>query len=206
MMILRAGFLGPHVIATSVFLAALVILFCGFAYQIGRLVLGEQAARSRVPRRSGDARLGRGRHARRGAPRDRLDVLPAWTADGSDPRGCRGRLGGGMSTVTTAVAAALRIAEHSIREPRPGEVAIEVPCGGPARACRRGRGRSGRPAPVAVCRRRAGHARTLRRASRLVAATARDVSVHLGSGRSGRRPRFRRSPRGIPPRTGSSGR
>jgi hypothetical protein len=31
------------VIATSVFLAALVILFCGFAYQIGRLVLGEQA-------------------------------------------------------------------------------------------------------------------------------------------------------------------
>ena len=43
MMILRAGFLGPHVIATSVFLAALVILFCGFAYQIGGLVLGEQA-------------------------------------------------------------------------------------------------------------------------------------------------------------------
>ena len=44
MMILRAGFLGSHVIATSVFLAALVILFCGFAYQIGRLVLGEQDA------------------------------------------------------------------------------------------------------------------------------------------------------------------
>jgi hydrogenase-4 component F len=44
MMILRAGFLGSHVIATSVFLAALVILFCGFAYQIGRLVLGQQAA------------------------------------------------------------------------------------------------------------------------------------------------------------------
>ncbi|HVH27809.1 MAG TPA: proton-conducting transporter membrane subunit [Vicinamibacterales bacterium] len=43
MMILRAGFLGPHLIATSVFLAALVILFCGFAYQIGGLVLGEQA-------------------------------------------------------------------------------------------------------------------------------------------------------------------
>jgi hydrogenase-4 component F len=42
MMILRAGFAGSHVIATSVFLAALVILFCGFAYQIGRLVLGPQ--------------------------------------------------------------------------------------------------------------------------------------------------------------------
>jgi hydrogenase-4 component F len=40
MIILRAGFLGPHVVATSVFLAALVVIFCGFAYQIGRLVLG----------------------------------------------------------------------------------------------------------------------------------------------------------------------
>lgn len=42
MLILRAGFMGPHAIATTVFLAALVILFCGFAYQIGRLVLGPQ--------------------------------------------------------------------------------------------------------------------------------------------------------------------
>jgi hydrogenase-4 component F len=42
MLILRAGFMGPHVIATTVFLAALVILFCGFAYQIGSLVLGPQ--------------------------------------------------------------------------------------------------------------------------------------------------------------------
>jgi hydrogenase-4 component F len=40
MTILRAGFLGPHTIATSVFLAALIVLFCGFAYQVGRLVLG----------------------------------------------------------------------------------------------------------------------------------------------------------------------
>jgi hydrogenase-4 component F len=38
--ILRAGFAGPHVTATSIFLAGLVVLFCGFAYQIGRLVLG----------------------------------------------------------------------------------------------------------------------------------------------------------------------
>jgi hydrogenase-4 component F len=44
MMILRAGFVGSHVVATSVFLAALVILFCGFAYQIGRLVLGPMVA------------------------------------------------------------------------------------------------------------------------------------------------------------------
>jgi hydrogenase-4 component F len=40
MTILRAGFLGPHVTATSIFLAALVVLFCGFLFQVGRLVLG----------------------------------------------------------------------------------------------------------------------------------------------------------------------
>jgi hydrogenase-4 component F len=40
MTILKAGFFGPHVTATSIFLAALVVLFCGFAFQIGRLVLG----------------------------------------------------------------------------------------------------------------------------------------------------------------------
>jgi hydrogenase-4 component F len=40
MMILEAGFTSAHVTATSVFLAALTVLFCGFAVQIGRLVLG----------------------------------------------------------------------------------------------------------------------------------------------------------------------
>jgi hydrogenase-4 component F len=40
MTILRAGFSGPHIIASSIFLAALVALFCGFAYQIGRIVTG----------------------------------------------------------------------------------------------------------------------------------------------------------------------
>lgn len=40
MTILRAGFQSQHVVATSVFLAALVVLFCGFGYQIGRIVLG----------------------------------------------------------------------------------------------------------------------------------------------------------------------
>jgi len=44
MTILRAGFLGPHVAVTGVFLAALVVLFCGFAYQVGRLVLGVRPA------------------------------------------------------------------------------------------------------------------------------------------------------------------
>src|SRR5260370_18693706 len=37
MTILRAGFGGPHLTAPSVFLAALVVLVCGFAYHIGRL-------------------------------------------------------------------------------------------------------------------------------------------------------------------------
>ncbi len=40
MTILKAGFSGPHVMATAVFLAALVVLFCGVAYQVGRLVFG----------------------------------------------------------------------------------------------------------------------------------------------------------------------
>jgi hydrogenase-4 component F len=40
MTILKAGFASAHAKATSVFLAALVVLFCGFAFQIGRLVLG----------------------------------------------------------------------------------------------------------------------------------------------------------------------
>jgi hydrogenase-4 component F len=41
MTILKAGFLGAHPAVTAVFLAALVVLFCGFFYQVGRVVLGE---------------------------------------------------------------------------------------------------------------------------------------------------------------------
>ena len=62
MTILRAGFFGSHVAATSVFLAALVVLFCGFAYQIGRLVLGT-AARSETG--AIRTRTLRSRHGRR---------------------------------------------------------------------------------------------------------------------------------------------
>jgi hydrogenase-4 component F len=40
MLILRAGFLGAHPAVTATLLCALVVLFCGFAYQVGRLVLG----------------------------------------------------------------------------------------------------------------------------------------------------------------------
>jgi hydrogenase-4 component F len=42
LIILQAGFAGTHVAATSLFLAALVVLFCGSAYQLGRVVVGPQ--------------------------------------------------------------------------------------------------------------------------------------------------------------------
>lgn len=42
--ILKGGFFGSHTVVTSVFLASLVVLFCGFFYQVGRLVLGPQSA------------------------------------------------------------------------------------------------------------------------------------------------------------------
>jgi hydrogenase-4 component F len=45
MMILRAGFAGPHTGAVALLLACLVLLFCGFLYQVGRLVLGPQPER-----------------------------------------------------------------------------------------------------------------------------------------------------------------
>lgn len=44
LIILRAGFAGPHLAASVILLGCLVLLFCGFAYQTGRLVLGEQPA------------------------------------------------------------------------------------------------------------------------------------------------------------------
>ena len=50
MTILKAGFAGPHTVAVGLFLACLVLLFCGFFYQVGRLVLGpepESATRQR---------------------------------------------------------------------------------------------------------------------------------------------------------------
>jgi hydrogenase-4 component F len=50
MTILQAGFAGPHTAAVAVFLGCLVLLFCGFFYQVGRLVLGAQpAAKHQAP-------------------------------------------------------------------------------------------------------------------------------------------------------------
>lgn len=51
MTILQAGFVGHHARAAAIFLAALTVLFCGFSYQIGRLVLGpaRDPADRRVP-------------------------------------------------------------------------------------------------------------------------------------------------------------
>jgi hydrogenase-4 component F len=47
MTILRAGFAGPHTGTIAAFLTCLVLLFCGFFYQVGRLVLGERGDGSR---------------------------------------------------------------------------------------------------------------------------------------------------------------
>jgi hypothetical protein len=49
MTILKAGFLGPHLAVIALVLAALVVLFCGFSYQVGRLVLGEGPGLVRDP-------------------------------------------------------------------------------------------------------------------------------------------------------------
>jgi hydrogenase-4 component F len=51
MLILKAGFFSAHVTATGIFLAALIVLFCGFMYQIGGIVLGppRDATDRRVP-------------------------------------------------------------------------------------------------------------------------------------------------------------
>jgi hydrogenase-4 component F len=51
MAILRAGFSGSHTTAMSIVLGALVVLFCGFTYQIGQLVLGPRRSvtERRVP-------------------------------------------------------------------------------------------------------------------------------------------------------------
>jgi hydrogenase-4 component F len=49
MTILKAGFFGPHLAVTAVFLASLVVLFCGFFYQVGRVVLGPAQAPAEQP-------------------------------------------------------------------------------------------------------------------------------------------------------------
>jgi hydrogenase-4 component F len=49
MTILKAGFFGGRFATTSIFLAALVVLFCGFFYQVGRLVFGPQPDDGRRP-------------------------------------------------------------------------------------------------------------------------------------------------------------
>ncbi len=53
MTILQAGFSGPHGTLVAVFLTGLVLLFCGFVYQVGRLVLGSRDPndRSAIPER-----------------------------------------------------------------------------------------------------------------------------------------------------------
>ena len=110
-----------------------------------------------------------------------------------------------MTTVTAAVAAALRIAEHSIREPRPGEVAIEVQCGGfavrlpmqpwpiwTADSCRCLPPMSEPRVDASSC----GTSGLCHDSGRFCASRLRSIPPS---------PRFPRSPPGIPQRTGSRG-
>ena len=55
MTILKAGFFGPHLAVVAVFLAALVVLFCGFFYQVGEADAGagHEGARPHRSCRSG---------------------------------------------------------------------------------------------------------------------------------------------------------
>jgi hydrogenase-4 component F len=59
MIILRAGFASPHTFAVSAFLACLVLLFCGFFYQLGRVVLGAAGERA-APHRPSPERVDAG--------------------------------------------------------------------------------------------------------------------------------------------------
>lgn len=49
LIILGAGFRGPHTVVVAVFLGCLVLLFCGFFYQVGRLVIGAAPAERTQP-------------------------------------------------------------------------------------------------------------------------------------------------------------
>ena len=103
MMILRAGFAGSHLTVTSVFLAALIVLFCGFAYQAGHLVLGPprpldraSAATRTLRHRDGDDVAGGGR-------RRCVRVLLAGPADGAHPCGDAGGVGWSLMSVVATV-------------------------------------------------------------------------------------------------------
>ena len=125
MTILKAGFFGPHLAVVAVFLAALVVLFCGFFYQVGRLTLGPDTRPPDQHRPAGAARPGHGHDPRRRGRGRGLGVLPAGPARRPRPRGGPGR-GGRMNPMIQAVSEALALPAASVRSPRPGELRADV--------------------------------------------------------------------------------
>src|SRR5258707_755698 len=59
-LLLTLGLLSVLVAATAIFLAALVVLFCGFAYQTGRLVFGVRAVEGVAPYEAEEFDFGQG--------------------------------------------------------------------------------------------------------------------------------------------------
>ena len=124
MTILKAGFAGPHTAVIGVFLACLVLLFCGFFYQVGRMVLGEQPA---APARAPDAErfdAGSPHDALRRDAGGRLGFLSAPGPPGPDPRG--GARGGGRPVSAARDMLRERLGLDSLAEVRPGEFVAQV--------------------------------------------------------------------------------
>ena len=106
MTILKAGFVGPHLAVVAVFLACLVLLFCGFFYQVGRVVLGPDTNAGATAPSCPSGSTWHRHDARGRGPCGGLGVLPAPGAPGPHPRG-GARGGGRMSATIQAVSEAL---------------------------------------------------------------------------------------------------
>ena len=131
MVILRSGFLGGHTRVTAVFLAALIVLFCGFAYQVGTH-RARAAARPRRQARAG-ARAPRSRHVdghRRGGGGDRVRLLLARSAVGAHPRGDGCGVGWAYDVCSRDRLGGARCARrHRSANRVPGELTLEANTG-----------------------------------------------------------------------------
>ena len=164
MTILKAGFAGPHS-SPAVFLGCLVLLFCGFFYQVGRMVLGGAARRTGAGARRRAVRRRPSHHARRRNPGRGLGLLSAPRPPGLGPRGVRVVEGGRERRQRDVAAGTARSSTLSRGEARgiswPGRACAAPgdrrPCGrgrsSPRLPLRHGRGaRAGlrRPSPVGL--------------------------------------------------------
>ena len=87
MTILRAGFSGSHPTATAVFLAALIVLFCGSRIRWDTSCSDHRAIPPTGESRNLNALTSRWRRHRGGGHRRRVRVLSASAPDGAHPCG-----------------------------------------------------------------------------------------------------------------------